>query len=63
MQQLLFTFCFSGLSYSNAQRYVEMINSSYSVNEIVEEANAYFKIRDKGRGSGYKQFKRWEYHA
>ena len=29
--------------------------------EIQQKANAYFEGKDKGRGSGYKQFKRWEY--
>jgi photosystem II stability/assembly factor-like uncharacterized protein len=28
--------------------------------EIQNKFKAYFKNRDKGRGSGYKQFKRWE---
>lgn len=47
-----------------AQEYLEMIDSGqYSVDEIVQNAEAYFADRDKGRGSGYKQFKRWEYMA
>ncbi|MFU8844628.1 MAG: WD40/YVTN/BNR-like repeat-containing protein [Bacteroidales bacterium] len=29
--------------------------------EISEKAEAYFADRDQGRGSGYKQWKRWEY--
>ncbi|GAB5399633.1 MAG: hypothetical protein Aureis2KO_12180 [Aureisphaera sp.] len=36
---------------------------TYSVAEIVENAETYFADKDKGRGSGYKQFKRWEYMA
>jgi len=47
-----------------AQEYLEMIDSGdYAVAEIVQNAEAYFADRDKGRGSGYKQFKRWEYMA
>ncbi|MCD4731530.1 MAG: hypothetical protein K8R74_13080, partial [Bacteroidales bacterium] len=29
--------------------------------QIQQKANDYFADRDKGRGSGYKQWKRWEY--
>ena len=36
---------------------------SYTVEEIATVGEAYFKDRDKGKGSGYKQFKRWEYMA
>ncbi len=47
-----------------AQEYLEMIESGdYSVAEIIDAAEAYFVDKDKGRGSGYKQFKRWEYMA
>ncbi|MEM7186189.1 MAG: T9SS type A sorting domain-containing protein [Bacteroidota bacterium] len=54
-------FAFTSVS---AQQYLEMIDDgSYSVAEIVEAAETYFADKDKGRGSGYKQFKRWEYMA
>ena len=47
-----------------SQEYLEMIDDgSYPVQEIIQSAEAYFEGRDKGRGSGYKQFKRWEYNA
>ena len=47
-----------------SQEYLEMIDAgSYSVQEIIDNAEAYFEGKDKGRGSGYKQFKRWEYTA
>ncbi|NND62091.1 MAG: hypothetical protein HKN48_02735 [Flavobacteriaceae bacterium] len=47
-----------------AQEYLQMIDEgTYSVAEIVENAENYFADKDKGRGSGYKQFKRWEYMA
>ncbi|MCW8982019.1 MAG: T9SS type A sorting domain-containing protein [Altibacter sp.] len=58
-----FTFIFS-FSEVHAQDYLEMIDSeTYTVQEIVAAAEAYFADKDKGRGSGYKQFKRWEYNA
>ncbi len=51
---------YQGLS----QEYLQMIDAgTYSVEEIVANAEAYFEDKDKGRGSGYKQFKRWEYMA
>lgn len=47
-----------------AQEYLKMIdNGTYKVSEIVESAKAYFEGKDLGRGSGYKQFKRWQYNA
>ncbi|GEQ85777.1 hypothetical protein ULMS_12850 [Patiriisocius marinistellae] len=36
---------------------------THSVEAVVANAEAYFANRDTGRGSGYKQFKRWEYMA
>jgi photosystem II stability/assembly factor-like uncharacterized protein len=29
--------------------------------QIVQEVEAHYRNKDKGRGTGYKQFKRWEY--
>lgn len=47
-----------------AQQYLEMIDAgTFLVAETVQEAEAYFEGKDKGRGTGYKQFKRWEYMA
>jgi photosystem II stability/assembly factor-like uncharacterized protein len=52
------------LSPVEAQLYKEMIEEGiHTVWQIQEEAERYFSDRDKGRGSGYKQFKRWEYNA
>ncbi len=58
---LLFVF---GSTQVRAQEYLEMIEAgTYTVEEIVTNAEAYFENRDKGRGSGYIPFKRWEYMA
>lgn len=47
-----------------AQSYQRMIDDgTYRFKEIQDSANAYFQNRDKGRGSGYKNWKRWEYQA
>ena len=47
-----------------SQEYIEMIEAeTFTVNEIINNADAYFENRDKGRGTGYVQFKRWEYNA
>lgn len=46
------------------QRYLEMIEAgTYPLSEIQREAEAYFSRTDRGQGSGYKQYKRWEYVA
>ena len=55
---------FSWTAVTQAQQYLEMIDAgTYKVQDIIDSANAYFENRDKGRGSGYVQFKRWEYNA
>ena len=47
-----------------SQEYLEMLSSDqFTVQEIQDSAEAYFENRDKGRGTGYKSFKRWEYDA
>ena len=47
-----------------SQEYQEMINSGeFTVQQIQDSAEAYFENRDKGRGTGYKSYKRWEYNA
>ena len=58
---VIIVFCFE---FGHAQQYLEMIDAgTYRVSEVVQEAEAYFEGKDKGRGSGFKQFKRWEYMA
>lgn len=60
---LLITLIFGSLS-TQAQEYLKMIDAgTFKVQEIIDNAEAYFANRDKGRGTGYKQFKRWEYNA
>lgn len=66
--KLLFTslsfFIFFFSATSQVQDYQLMIDQgTYSVEEIVSAGEAFFENRDKGKGSGYKQFKRWEYNA
>ncbi|WP_299768241.1 T9SS type A sorting domain-containing protein [uncultured Dokdonia sp.] len=52
------------VSTMKSQDYLDMIEAeTFSVQEIIESGETYFENRDKGRGSGYKQFKRWEYMA
>ncbi|NNE14831.1 MAG: hypothetical protein HKN51_07625 [Saprospiraceae bacterium] len=59
---LISTFLFFIPSQIDAQIYIELAqNKDLTFDEIVEQTELYFADRDKGRGSGYKQFKRWEY--
>jgi len=60
---ILCAFFFSFLCIQS-QEYQEMINSGqYTVQQIQDSAESYFENRDKGRGTGYKSYKRWEYDA
>ena len=67
LQLTAFSLCLIALllpldSYS--QRYLEMIEAgNYPLNEIRDSAESYFAVVGTGRGTGYKQFKRWEYVA
>lgn len=61
---LLIFVLFIGSLTGQAQEYLQMIDAgTYKVQDIIDNAEAYFADKDKGRGSGYKQFKRWEYNA
>ncbi len=61
---LLITILLFGSFASQAQEYLRMIDAgTYKVQEVIDSAESYFANRDKGRGTGYKQFKRWEYNA
>lgn len=47
-----------------SQEYKKMMqDGTYTVKQVQEVAETYFNGKDKGRGSGYKQFMRWEYFA
>ena len=52
-------------SYSaKSQHIFELMNQDgVSLKEARKEADKYFKQDKKGKGSGYKLFKRWEHHA
>ena len=58
-------FCLlSNSNYISAQQYLKMIDEGvHTVFEIQKEAERYFENTDKGKGTGYKQYKRWEYNA
>jgi photosystem II stability/assembly factor-like uncharacterized protein len=64
LKLLLLFSVFLGSFTIQAQEYLQMIDAgTFKVQEIIDSAEAYFANKDKGRGSGYKQFKRWEYNA
>ncbi|MGG5485428.1 T9SS type A sorting domain-containing protein [Gaetbulibacter sp. PBL-D1] len=47
-----------------SQEYKRMMDAgTYTVEEIIAEAEAYFAIEGTGQGKGYKPYKRWEYQA
>jgi photosystem II stability/assembly factor-like uncharacterized protein len=47
---------------SQAQYHLDVLRKgeTKNFNEIVRQVEEYYKTHDKGKGSGYKQFKRWE---
>lgn len=50
----------------NAQPYLQWVRQAEegaSFQQIQQEAASHYKDRDQGRGSGYRQYKRWEYLA
>jgi len=53
------------VSLSWSQEYKDMMAQleDYTVAEIVEEAELYFDTVGRGRGTGYKSFRRWQYFA
>ncbi|MEL6811012.1 MAG: YCF48-related protein [Bacteroidota bacterium] len=60
---LFITFFISSLV-SFAQQYREMIDAgTYSVYEVQAVADPYFELVGTGKGTGYTQYKRWEYNA
>ena len=63
--RLLTLFFFALITFpASAQQYLEMIEAgTFTLSEIRQAAKAHFDIVGRERGSGYKQFKRWEYVA
>ena len=47
----------------NMPLYQQMILDKANYYETVAEAEKYFETRDKGKHTGYKQFKRWEWQS
>ena len=61
---ILITILLAGIQNNHAQEYLKMMESeTYTVQEIIDNGEAYFAERDQGKGSGYVHFKRWEYNA
>lgn len=53
-----------GLNQSYSQEYLDLIQNpteTTTLQEIQQLAEAHFAVIGQGRGSGYKQYKRWEY--
>lgn len=58
---LLFVFSFE--IYSQADYLVMIDEGTHKVEDVQQSAETYFHDKPLGRGSGYKQYKRWEYMA
>uniref|UniRef100_UPI00404A3922 T9SS type A sorting domain-containing protein n=1 Tax=Gelidibacter sp. TaxID=2018083 RepID=UPI00404A3922 len=60
---IILIFCLFAFN-SWSQEYKRMMTAgTYTVQEIITEAEAYFTVRGKQRGTGYNPYKRWEYQA
>ena len=59
----LCSFSATGQTLDNSPQYLKMMDdlNEHDFKKIQLSFNNYFKGRDRGRGSGYKQFKRWEW--
>ena len=63
-KHLLFFVLLLLCAYSYSQQYKDMMEAgTYTVFEIQAAAEPYFETAGTGKGSGYKQYKRWEYDA
>lgn len=56
-------FLFSFEIHSQPDYLLMIDNGNYKVEDVQQSAEAYFQDKPQGRGSGYKQYKRWEYMA
>ncbi len=64
MKPTILALAFLSFFLGSAQEYKKMIDSGiHTVSEIQLVAEAYFDVVGKGRGTGYKSYKRWEYNA
>ncbi|MDG5492060.1 T9SS type A sorting domain-containing protein [Psychroserpens sp. SPM9] len=66
MKKILFVLsfmCFIAMSWSQEYKNMMMHVEDYTVAQIVEEAEAHFDNVGRGRGTGYKSFRRWQYFA
>ena len=64
MKPTILALSFLSFFLGSAQEYKKMIDSgTHTVSEIQLVAEAYFDVVGKGRGTGYKSYKRWEYNA
>ncbi len=62
--QLLLFFLICSFFKTHAQDYKKMIaDGTYTLAEIQEAADKYFDKAGRGKGTGYKQYMRWEYFA
>ncbi len=62
--QISIFFLVLGTYQVSSQEYLDLIlnpTETTTLNEIQTLAEAHFENSDRGRGSGYKQYKRWEY--
>ena len=56
---LIIVVCLSMINSGYSQQYIEMIESgNFTVDQIIKSAEDYFNVRGRGKGTGYKQFKR-----
>ena len=63
-KSLLFFVLLFLCTYVYSQQYKDMMAAgTYTVSEIQAAAEPYFETAGTGKGSGYKQYKRWEYDA
>ncbi len=63
-QLLLLISIIGGFISLQSQEYLRMIDEgTHAVQDVINNAEVYFENRDQGRGTGFKQFKRWEYNA
>ena len=64
MKKKLLIIFFLSSFLATSQEYKKMIdNGNFTIKEIQLSADKFFEKKGKGKGTGYKQYKRWEYFA